>query len=218
MLSKEYSIGQLIVLVIRRWPVTLLIPVFAAAVVLFGTNHVNKKIKLYTASTQLVFANKPSNGKSQAGEIQDKVLAQSLTDELLTTYTQLFSNRAVVKQVIKQVEGKDTYTDLQLNRNQIPNLQKNISVNTKAKSMLVDVKVTADTPIHAKKIANELVKTVKKVEKETWGTSSLKVLEPATEPGEPNKKNAVKLSGVTFISLVVLLSATVIIKDSLREK
>ena len=141
---------------------------------------------------------------------------QKFSLETVGTIVSLMKNNDVLSKTLKSVDGEKAYSDSQMQYSAVPGLQG--SMNIRMDGTVAYLSVTNKSAARAQKLANNLIKTTQKVEKEVIGTNSLTVLNKAAYPVTPNSNNRkiFLMVAVSFLISFALLSFVMMVLNLKR--
>lgn len=154
----------------------------------------------YKSSTTLVLAtlnNETKIGKTTTAASGDAITQTELTlnSNLVSTYSELVKSKAVLRQVISDLDIKD------LNEEE---LKKSVTVNAVKDTELIEISVTSTNSSYPSKIANEIAKVFTAKVAEIYNINNVHVVDKAEVPKTPYNINHIKdLIIFAFIGMVV---------------
>lgn len=190
-------------LVIKKWYLTLLLPVIIAAGTFYFVNQQNVKEAKYEAVSSFVVANKNAVK-------EDTVANFEYSDMLISSLAELVSNNKVIKNALHELDGKEAHTDNQIHYILAPEIKRDVTVLVK--ESIVQVSYRDKSATRAKKMVNELVSQTKTQEHDLWDTKSIKVLDKATTPLKKNVnlRKTLMFTAVAFFVPFVIIAALVL--------
>ena len=190
-------------LVIKKWYLTLLLPVIIAAGTFYFVNQQNVKEAKYEAVSSFVVANKNAVK-------EDTVANFEYSDMLISSLAELVTNNKVIKNALHELDGKEAHTDNQIQYILAPEIKRDVTVLVKESIFQVSYRDKSAT--RAKKMVNELVSQTKTQEHDLWDTKSIKVLDKATTPLKKNVnlRKTLMFTAVAFFVPFVIIAALVL--------
>ncbi|WP_270322278.1 hypothetical protein [Weissella confusa] len=190
-------------LVIKKWYLTLLLPVIIAAGTFYFVNKQNVKEAKYEAVSSFVVANKNAVK-------EDTVANFEYSDMLISSLAELVTNNKVIKNALHELDGKEAHTDNQIQYILAPEIKRDVTVLVK--ESIVQVSYRDKSATRAKKMVNELVSQTKTQEHDLWDTKSIKVLDKATTPLKKNVnlRKTLMFTAVAFFVPFVIIAALVL--------
>ena len=190
-------------LVIKKWYLTLLLPVIIAAGTFYFVNQQNMKEAKYEAVSSFVVANKNAVK-------EDTVANFEYSDMLISSLAELVTNNKVIKNALHELDGKEAHTDNQIQYILAPEIKRVVTVLVK--ESIVQVSYRDKSATRAKKMVNELVSQTKTQEHDLWDTKSIKVLDKATTPLKKNVnlRKTLMFTAVAFFVPFVIIAALVL--------
>lgn len=190
-------------LVIKKWYLTLLLPVIIAAGTFYFVNQQNVKEAKYEAVSSFVVANKNAVK-------EDTVANFEYSDMLISSLAELVTNNKVIKNALHELDGKEAHTDNQIQYILAPEIKRDVTVLVK--ESIVQVSYRDKSATRAKKMVNELVSQTKTQEHDLWDTKSIKVLDKATTPLKKNVnlRKTLMFTAVAFFVPFVIIAALVL--------
>ena len=190
-------------LVIKKWYLTLLLPVIIAAGTFYFVNQQNVKEAKYEAVSSFVVANKNAVK-------EDTVANFEYSDMLISSLAELVTNNKVIKNALHELDGKEAHTDNQIQYILAPEIKRDVTVLVR--ESIVQVSYRDKSATRAKKMVNELVSQTKTQEHDLWDTKSIKVLDKATTPLKKNVnlRKTLMFTAVAFFVPFVIIAALVL--------
>lgn len=190
-------------LVIKKWYLTLLLPVIIAAGTFYFVDQQNVKEAKYEAVSSFVVANKNAVK-------EDTVANFEYSDMLISSLAELVTNNKVIKNALHELDGKEAHTDNQIQYILAPEIKRDVTVLVK--ESIVQVSYRDKSATRAKKMVNELVSQTKTQEHDLWDTKSIKVLDKATTPWKKNVnlRKTLMFTAVAFFVPFVIIAALVL--------
>ena len=190
-------------LVIKKWYLTLLLPVIIAAGTFYFVNQQNVKEAKYEAVSSFVVAIKNAVK-------EDTVANFEYSDMLISSLAELVTNNKVIKNALHELDGKEAHTDNQIQYILAPEIKRDVTVLVK--ESIVQVSYRDKSATRAKKMVNELVSQTKTQEHDLWDTKSIKVLDKATTPLKKNVnlRKTLMFTAVAFFVPFVIIAALVL--------
>ena len=154
----------------------------------------------YKSSTTLVLAtlnNDTTIGKTTTAASGDAITQTELTlnSNLVSTYSELVKSKAVLRQVINDLDIKD------LNEEE---LKKSVTVNAVKDTELIEISVTSTNSSYPSKIANEIAKVFTAKVAEIYNINNVHVVDKAEVSKIPYNINHLKdIIIFAFIGVVV---------------
>ena len=153
----------------------------------------------YKSSTTLVLAtsNDTKVGKTTTAASGDAITQTELTlnSNLVSTYSELVKSKAVLRQVINDLDIKD------LNEEE---LKKSVTVNAVKDTELIEISVTSTNSSYPSKIANEIAKVFTAKVAEIYNINNVHVVDKAEVSKTPYNINHIKdIIIFAFIGVVV---------------
>lgn len=194
--------------VLKRWYITLLIPVFVSVGMFFLIDNYQQTKDQYTATASFVLAVKDSKKmKTQAG-----LVGQNYSEALMGTMVSLVKNNRTITHTLGEVDGVDEYTPEQLQYIMVPRVRNSITVSPE--NMICYISYKDSSAKRAKNMVNNLLKQTKKSEKELWGTEAVKILNTAVTPLHKDSHSRVTnlIVMCTFVVSFLMASAGILIR------
>ena len=173
----------------KKIKIILIVAIFVVMGIIYTMAFVTPE---YTSLTTLVLAGqeKSDDNKSQTITTTDI----TLNSKLIATYSELVTSTNVVRQVISNL-GISMDEEV---------LKKNISVNEREGTDMIEISVTDKSPTNAMKIANETAKVFIEQISEIYNINNVHVVDQAEEPKEPSNINHAKdVIIFAFVGIVV---------------
>ena len=153
----------------------------------------------YKSSTTLVLAtlNDTTIGKTTTAASGDAITQTELTlnSNLVSTYSELVKSKAVLREVISNLNLNDINED---------QLKKNVSVTAVKDTELIEISVTSTNSSYPSKIANEIAKVFTAKVAEIYNINNVHVVDKAEVSKTPYNINHIKdLIIFAFIGVVI---------------
>ncbi|WP_195318725.1 YveK family protein [Weissella cibaria] len=199
-------------IIIKKWYVTILIPVLVAGIAGALSFKYYQNHKQYTAEATFAIVTKGLGDRNLA-EVQQKSLNQEYDESNAETMVNLVTSTPNLISAWNLANKDMDYSRSELIYKKAKALKYVVGIEDSVGSLIYKVKVKGNTRTWAKNYANSLIKSARKLEKEKWKTSSITVLESAALPLGPDThrrdigKHAI-LGFLTafFIMIVIILS------------
>ena len=195
----------------KKVQIVLIVLIFIVIGVLYSYFYVKPQYKSYTT---LLLATEDSATSSQTITTTDI----TLSNNLISTYSELIKSKTIIRQVINNLELNKTENEL----------KKNVSVSAVKNSQFIQINVTDSSPYQAKIIANELAKVFMNKVSELYNMNNVHVVDVAEEDHNPYNINHMKdlgmfcFIGLTMSCIYVLISnmvdTTVKTKEDVEKK
>lgn len=195
----------------KKVQIVLIILILVLIGVLYSYFYVKPQYQSYTT---LLLATEDSATSSQTITTTDI----TLSNNLISTYSELIKSKTIIRQVINNLE---------LNKTE-ENLKKNVSVSAIKNSQLIQINVTDSSPYQAKIIANELAKVFMSKVSELYNMNNVHIVDEAEENTNPYNISHIKdLSMFGLIGLIIaciyvlvsnVLDTTVKTKEDVEKK
>ena len=164
----------------------------------------------YKSSTTLVLAtlNDTTIGKTTTAASGDAITQTELTlnSNLVSTYSELVKSKAVLRQVINDLDIKD------LNEEE---LKKSVTVNAVKDTELIEISVTSTNSTYPSKIANEIAKVFTAKVAEIYNINNVHVVDQAEVVKTPYNINHLKDIVIFAFIGVVVAAAKILITNML---
>lgn len=197
----------------RKVYIALIVLIFMVIGILYSFLYVSPEYKAYT---KLLLATS-TNGAEASGETITSTDI-SLSNNLVSTYTELIQSTKVVRKVINNL-GIDRSEET---------LKNQISVSAVKSTQFIQINVVDKDPEEAKIITNEVAKVFIEEVSEIYNMKNVHVVDEAEEPESPYNINHTKdIAIFAFIGLVVasiyvlvanMLDTTVKNKEDVERK
>lgn len=164
----------------------------------------------YKSSTTLVLAtlNDTTIGKTTTSASGEAITQTELTlnSNLVSTYSELVKSKAVLRQVINDLDIKD------LNEEE---LKKSVTVNAVKDTELIEISVTSTNSSYPSKIANEIAKVFTAKVAEIYNINNVHVVDKAEVSKMPYNINHIKDIIIFAFIGVVIAAAKILLMNML---
>ena len=175
----------------KKVQIILIVAIFVVIGVIYSIGFVTP---VYTSSTTLVLAGQESVNSAEQTSNSITTTDITINSKLVSTYSELVKSKKVIRQVISNL-------GLDINEEDV---RKNITVNSKENTEIIQISVTNQNPTYAMKIANETAKIFTEQVAEIYNINNVHVVDEAEEELEPSNVNHVKdVIIFAFIGIVV---------------
>ena len=182
----------------KKVQIILIVAIFAVIGVIYSIGFVTP---VYTSSTTLVLAGQESVNSAEQTSNSITTTDITINSKLVSTYSELVKSKKVIRQVISNL-------GLDINEEDV---RKNITVNSKENTEIIQISVTNQNPTYAMKIANETAKIFTEQVAEIYNINNVHVVDEAEEELEPSNVNHVKdVIIFAFIGIVVAVMYVII--------
>lgn len=142
----------------------------------------NYKVPKYKASTTVLLAQNNAQGKNEeSNEITQ--MAITLNQNLVSTYSKLIKSKAVIKQVLQNLE-----MDVELEED----VRENINVEAVEDTQIIEITYIDENPRIAFEVANELLKVFCEKVREIYNMDNIYIVDKAEFDIEPYNNNYIK--------------------------
>ena len=175
----------------KKVQIILIVAIFVVIGVIYSIGFVTP---VYTSSTTLVLAGQESVNSAEQTSNSITTTDITINSKLVSTYSELVKSKKVIRRVISNL-------GLDINEEDV---RKNITVNSKENTEIIQISVTNQNPTYAMKIANETAKIFTEQVAEIYNINNVHVVDEAEEELEPSNVNHVKdVIIFAFIGIVV---------------
>ena len=190
----------------KKLEMILIVLIFIAVGVIYSYFLV---IPEYKSSTTLVLAQSSTSTdqNSEAGITQTDI---TLNSKLVSTYSELIKRKAVLKQVVDNLNISEITEET---------IKDNISIKAVNNTELIEITVTNQNPKYAKLIATEITEVFRQKVEEIYKISNIYLLDEAQESELPSNINHIKdiivfifigiIVAVVYVLLVNMLDNTI---------
>lgn len=167
--------------------IILLIAVFAEIGILYTSYFVKP---MYRSTTTLVLTQSTTDSKDASITANDI----TLNSKLVGTYSEIITSTSVIRKVISNLGITEDEEKL----------KKNISVNARENTTVIEITVSDENKVYATRIANELANVFQKRVEEIYNVNNLNILDRAEDDENPYNINKTKTTIVfTFVGIVI---------------
>lgn len=201
-------------LIIKKWKVTLLIPVICSGVLYVGMVQYFKGHQTYTSTASFALGMNDTEKKG----IQNKLYNQSYNEGLLQSIPDLVKNAETMKKSVEQVYGKQAFSTQQMMYQQIPKAQSSTKiVNTKG-SLIFTVSFESSSAKNSKKMVNSILDNTKLLSEKMWKSNTFTVLSKGVQPINSNSKRSLIFKIVTGFAVISVISISLFVIDTSRKQ
>lgn len=212
-MNKQITAIEVIKLVIKRWKLSVVIPLLATLVAFGVLQHHYSSDKEYKSTTSIILT---SGGDGE--NFQERLVARTYDSDSIETLKDLIKNPSVLSEAVKSVKGNQYYSKQNLMLKVVPGVQRNITLTNNKGSMIVAIGYVASSALESKQMVNAIANETKKMEQEIYGTNSVKILKKAVTPLHPDSKRllVIQLSIIVFV-LTLLAMVYYIVKAGIKN-
>ena len=168
---------------------------------------------MYSSSTTLVLAMSTENDTTNSITTTDI----TLNSNLVSTYSQIIESNEVLRTVISNLEIDESEE----------NLKKNIDVSAVEDTEVIEITVTHESAVYAKKIANEIANVFSEKVQEIYNINNVYILDQAETESEPSNINHAKdilifaliglILSVAYVFILSLLDNTIKTEEDIEK-
>ena len=155
----------------------------------------------YESSTRLVLAKTLDKGNTIADISSITQTEITMNQKLVSTYSELIGTKAVLKQVLDNLQIKDLSEEA---------LKKSITVSSVKDTELIEIKVRNPNPNYSEKLANEIANVFSEQVKQIYNISNVHIVDKAELETEPCNVNHPK-DIVIFMFIGIVVSAAYVL-------
>lgn len=195
---EEFDIKEILKIIWKKKIyIILLIAVFAELGILYTSYLITP---MYKSSTTLVLAQSVSDSNTKNTTNTITTTDITLNSKLVATYSELITSKSVIRQVISNlgitVDEKK--------------LKKNISVNARENTEVIEITVAHENKTYATRIANELASVFAKKVDEIYNINNVNIVDRAEDNDIPYNINKTKKT-IIFAFIGVAISGLYVI-------
>lgn len=222
MVEKEYTLGEVLLILRRYWIALILVPVVVAIAAVFGVKQAESKNVFFESQTQLLVApNVELKGSDEEKEIARGLLdsEKNYANSYMVTLKDIVKSDELLATVIGEMNNLDKESP-EVRNSLVPNLRERISIEQTNGSLMFTLSATDNSAKKAAELANAVAKELLKEGKQYWGVSGIEVMSeaiPATGAAGQTPKSRVALIGV-FVGLILVIVFALVRENAKRNK
>lgn len=174
---EELDLKELLTMVWnKKFQIIIIVAIFAIIGAVYSMYMVTP---MYKSSTSLVLAKTETDSETTSSITQTEI---TLNQKLISTYSELIKSKAVLRQVLDNLE-------LDVSEE---NFRKNVSVSSVKNTELIQITVSNENPEYAMLMANETAKVFTGKVQEMYNINNVHILDEAEKTNTPHNINHMK--------------------------